>query len=196
MKEKLCYVTGLLTILFGLSACGKEAADVSGVPPLVRDAVTGSAVTAQAVTVNTNKKLSKPYSQIYGKWKVIRPIGAGYIFSDSVPEDSYIGGILSIGDDEINVKLPSKELSATLKNPKYKTRKQSEAEFFSWRYAKYDSFGFENDKEVPLIEVKDGKEDWDEFGGTIWLRDKNHIVIHGPQYFLAKRLKETDIVGE
>lgn len=136
------------------------------------------------------EELSSPFSQIYGKWKVTKPIGTGYIYSDSIPEKAYVGGILTIREDYIESKMSRKILSGKLNNPTYIARYQTEDEFFSWAYANYDSFGFTSGDKVPLIRVKDGKKDWDAFGNIIWIKDKNHIVLFGSPYFLAKRVEE------
>lgn len=135
-------------------------------------------------------------SQIYGEWKVTKTIGEGYIYSDSVPEDCYIGGIITIQEDYIESKLPDTdmgkklELSGAVNNPEYVIKMQDRDDFRMMRYGNYDSFGFESEDKVPFIKVKKGKKEWDKFGSNIWIKDSDHIVISGPQYFLAKRVEE------
>lgn len=65
---------------------------------------------------------------------------------------------------------------------------KSRDDFFMRRYAQYDSFGFEDEEKVPLIEIKKKKYE-DYFADTIWIKDEDHIVIEGPQYYLAERQK-------
>ncbi len=127
-------------------------------------------------------------SRIYGTWEIKKPIGTGYIFSDSEPETSYVGGRITIEENRIDCKLPADYLSASLANPEYIKKKQDRNDFFVERYANYDSFGFENKDHVTKITIMTKDGEWDEFGGCLWIRDNQHIVIAGPQYFLAEKV--------
>ena len=40
-----------------------------------------------------------------------------------------------------------------------------------------------------VLKVLDDKDEWDEFGNIFWIRDKDHLIIFGPVYFLAKRIE-------
>lgn len=128
------------------------------------------------------------FSRAFGKWKVIDTIGYGYVCTDESTED-YVGGILEICDDLVTCEMPDDEYNYSIKNPKFVMRWQSADDFFMEHYAKYESFKFEDDKRVPLVEIKSKEEG---FGTRFWIKDKNHIVIEGPQYFLAERTKKED----
>lgn len=126
---------------------------------------------------------SSVFSRAFGKWKVIDTIGYGYICTDE-PIENYVGGTIEICDDLITCNMPDDEYDYTIKYPKFVMRWQSADDFYMERYATYKSFKFEDDKRVPLVEIK-SKEGG--FGTRFWIRDKNHIVIAGPQYFLAEK---------
>ena len=82
--------------------------------------------------------------------------------------------------------MPNEELNVTLKDPEFLMQWQSAEDFFMELYARYESFGFEDKEKVPLIEISQNNETFG-FGSRIWIKDENHIVILGPQYFLAER---------
>ncbi|MCD7825800.1 MAG: hypothetical protein LUH14_07570 [Clostridiaceae bacterium] len=130
---------------------------------------------------------SSIFSRAFGKWVVTSVTGYGYIFSDLEPETDYIGGTIEVCDNFIMCDLPNDEYDYVIKNPKFVMQWQSANDFFMERYAPYKGFQFEDDEKVPLVEIK-SKEGG--FGTRFWIKDKNHIVIDGPQYFLAKRADE------
>lgn len=116
---------------------------------------------------------------------VTERIGYGYAFTDT-PENSYIGGEITITDELVQCSMPDKELNYTINEPKYVMQWQSRNDFYMELYAQYDSFGFEDPDKVPKIEIKKKGESLG-FGSTLWIKDENHIIIMGPQYFLAER---------
>lgn len=129
---------------------------------------------------------SNVFSRTFGKWEVIETIGYGYICTADSSED-YVGGILEIRDDRISCDMPNDEYDYIINYPKFVLRWQSANDFHMERYATYESFNFEDDERVPLVEIKSKEETG--FGTRFWIRDKNHIVIEGPQYFLAKKME-------
>ncbi|MCD7825799.1 MAG: hypothetical protein LUH14_07565 [Clostridiaceae bacterium] len=130
---------------------------------------------------------SSIFSMAFGKWVVTAVTGYAYIYSDLGPETDYIGGTIEICDDSIMCDLPNDEYDYVIKNPKFVMQWQSANDFFMERYALYKGFQFEDDKTVPIVEIKSKKAG---FGTRFWIKDKNHIVISGPRYFLAKRADE------
>lgn len=128
---------------------------------------------------------SNVFLRAFGKWEVIHTIGYGYICTADSSED-YVGGILEIRDDCISCDMPNDEYDYIINYPKFVLRWQSANDFLMEHYATYESFNFEDDERVPLVEIK-SKETG--FGTRFWIRDKNHIVIEGPQYFLAKKIE-------
>lgn len=184
----------MLSVVMSSSACDRDSRPPGETEDVYRPISTQEPASTQEATPLVSQ-LSSPFSQIYGTWKITGTIGSGYIFSDSVPEEVYIDGILTIRDDFIECKLPdskqnkSLNLSGSLNNPVYITKMQGRNAFFSRRYADYDSFGFESGEKVPYITVRDGREDWDNVASDIWIKDKDHIIIEGPQYFLAEKVE-------
>lgn len=128
------------------------------------------------------------FARVFGEWLVIDRIGDGYVFNDT-PEEDYIGGRIIISDELVQTSMPNEELNVTLKDPEFLMQWQSAEDFFMGRYARYESFGFEDKEKVPLIEISENNETFG-FGSRIWIKDENHIVILGPQYFLAERQGE------
>lgn len=128
---------------------------------------------------------SNAFSRAFGKWEVIDTIGYGYICTDDSSED-YVGGILEIRDDCISCDMPNDKYDYIINYPKFVLRWQSANDFFMERYATYKSFNFEDDEKVPLVEIKSKEAG---FGTRFWIKDKNHIVLDGPQYFLAKKIE-------
>ena len=65
--------------------------------------------------------------------------------------------------------------------------------FREYRHANVENgFGFRSNQ-VKLIEVYDGNDEWDDFGGIFWVRDKN-IWFFGDQFiFLGKSWVEREI---
>lgn len=133
----------------------------------------------------TQSDYSSKFVGVFGKWRVIERIGSGYAFTD-IPEKSYIGGEITITDELVQCSMPDKELNYTIKDPKYVMQWQSRNDFYMEHYANYDSFGFENPEKVPKIEIKKKGQSLG-FGSTLWIKDENHIIIMGPQYFLAEK---------
>ena len=128
----------------------------------------------------------KKVDMIYGKWKILDMVGYGYIYGD-VSLKNYVGGVVTIHDNYIESNLPMGKIK--LKNPKYKSKKQNKDDFWEYRHANIDNgFGFKSNQ-IKLIEVYDGSDEWDEFGGTFWIRDKKHLIFWGPVYFLAKKIE-------
>lgn len=166
-----------------LSACGTKIDNSSVV-------FNNTTATSGAIQETTEQKDTDPFAYINGKWRIVSTIGTGYIFSDSSPETDYLDGTLIIQEDYMEIKMPEKSLSCTIDNPKYIKTYQSRDDFFMERYANYDSFGFADEDRVPLLEVRKGSREWDVFGSRIWIKDKNHIVLAGPQYFLAERVDD------
>lgn len=131
---------------------------------------------------------SSVFTRVFGEWLITEVTGSGYISSTSYPDEDYIGGKLIIRDDFVQCSLPNEEWNYTIKNPKFVMQWKSRDDFFMGRYAQYDSFGFEDEEKVPLIEIKKKKHE-DYFADTIWIKDEDHIVIEGPSYYLAERQK-------
>lgn len=129
---------------------------------------------------------SGKFAGIFGEWVITDTIGTGYIFSSSYPEEDYIGGRIVIHDELVQCSFPNEEWNFTVKNPKFVMQWQSADDFFMELYAKYDSFGFQDKEKVPLIEIKKKKRDLG-VGSRFWIKDEDHIVIFGPQYYLAER---------
>ena len=130
-------------------------------------------------------KYSSKLVDVFGKWKVVDRIGYGYSFTD-IPEKNYIGGIITITDELVQSSMPDKELNFTVKNPKFVMQWQSRDDFYMEHYTTYDSFGFDNSEKVLKIEIKK-KGGSLGFGSTLWIKDENHIIIMGSQYFLAEK---------
>lgn len=130
---------------------------------------------------------SSKFASVFGKWRVIERIGVGYAFTDNPPENSYIGGIITITDELIQCSMPDKKLNYTIKDPKYVMQWQSRNDFYMEHYAQYDSFEFEDPEKVPKIEIKKKGRSLG-FGSTLWIKDENHIVVMGTQYFLAEKI--------
>lgn len=131
---------------------------------------------------------SSKFASVFGKWKVIKRIGSGYVFTDNPPENSYIGGEITITDEMIQCSMPDKKLNYTIEDPKYVMQWQSRNDFYMEHYAQYDSFGFENPEKVPKIEIKKKGKSLG-FGSTLWFKDEDHIIVMGTQYFLAEKIK-------
>ena len=122
----------------------------------------------------------------YGKWKITEMVGYGYIYGEFSIDD-YVNGIITINESYFEYDIPLEK--KRLRNPKYKVKTQSKNEFYHVSNANFDNgFGFKGDK-VKLVMVYDGNDKWHEFGATFWIRDKNHLIVMGPVYFLAERVE-------
>lgn len=140
---------------------------------------------SEATVIPSLTDYSSKFVGVFGKWRVIERIGSGYAFTD-IPEKSYIGGEITITDELVQCSMPDKELNYTIKDPKYVMQWQSRNDFYMEHYANYDSFGFEDPEKVPKIEIKKKGQSLG-FGSELWIKDENHIIIMGPQYFLAEK---------
>ena len=77
-----------------------------------------------------------------------------------------------------------------LENPKYKLTKQNKNDFWEYRHADINNgFSFSGNQ-IKLIEVLNGNDEWDEFAGFFWIRDKKHLIFLGPVYFLAEKVEQ------
>ena len=113
-------------------------------------------------------------------------VGYGYIYGEFSMRD-YVGGTVTIRENYIETNLPLGRWK--LKNPIYKLEKQNEEDFWEYSHANIHSgFGFKSEK-IKAVTVFDDKDEWDEFGNIFWIRDKDHLIIFGPVYFLAKRIE-------
>jgi hypothetical protein len=141
--------------------------------------------TPQEPTGSSAAQISK-IDMIYGRWKILDMVGEGYIYGDFSMED-YIGGIVTIQKSYIESNLPLGKKK--LENPKYKLTKQNKHDFWEYRHADINNgFGFSGNQ-IKLIEVFDGNDEWDEFAGFFWIRDKKHLIFLGPVYFLAEKVE-------
>lgn len=152
------------------------------------DTISESAPPSENLSTDSSApdKNSSKFARVFGEWVITDTIGSGYIFSSSYPEEDYIGGKIIIRDELVQCSFPNEEWNFTVKNPKFVMQWQSAEDFFMELYAQYDSFGFEDDEKVPLIEIKKKNKDLG-VGDRIWIKDEDHIVIFGPQYYLAER---------
>ena len=132
-----------------------------------------------------NSKSGKT-DMIYGKWKILNMIGEGYVYGDFSMED-YAGETMTIRENDIETNLPLGRWK--LNNPIYKTKKQNEDDFWEYTHANiHNGFGFKSEQ-IELVTVFDDNDEWDEFGGTFWIRDKKHLIFWGPVYFLAEKIE-------
>lgn len=135
------------------------------------------------------KKTDKDLKRVIGEWKITGIVGTGYISSSSYPEEDFIGGTLTIQKDIAKFNTPGKKYDFEVEDPEYVIKWQSADDFFAERHAQYDSFGFENSKKVRVIKIKNHNKSSDDIGARFWIRDDDHIVIDGPDYYLAERQK-------
>ena len=113
-------------------------------------------------------------------------VGEAYVYGDFSMED-YAGGTITIRENYIETNLPLGRWK--LNNPIYKTKKQNEDDFWEYTHANiHNGFGFKSEQ-IELVTVFDDNDEWDEFGGTFWIRDKKHLIFWGPVYFLAEKIE-------
>ena len=94
------YIFMSLLMVLSVSSCNKNSQSPGETESVQESTPTQEPSPEQEATPQASQ-LPSPFSQIYGTWKITGTIGSGYIFSDSVPVEVYIGGILTIRDDFI-----------------------------------------------------------------------------------------------
>lgn len=140
----------------------------------------------QKKSEDSHNSKSGKIDMIYGKWKILNMVGYGYVYGDFSMKD-YIGGIITIRENYIETNLPLGRWK--LNNPIYKLKKQNEDDFWEYCHANiHNGFGFKSEQ-IKSVTVFDDNDEWDEFGGTFWIRDKEHLIFLGPVYFLAERIE-------
>ena len=148
---------------------GKKENYSTGTPDIIEN----SSLPTQTPKKSKGRNKSKrgELQAIYGKWKILDMVGYGYIYGEFSMKD-YVGGTVTIRENYI-----------------YKLEKQNEEDFWEYSHANIHSgFGFKSEK-IKAVTVFDDKDEWDEFGNIFWIRDKDHLIIFGPVYFLAKRIE-------
>lgn len=183
-------------MLYNLISCGQENISTNkpdigkkenystGTPDIIEN----SSLPTQTPKKSKGRNKSKrgELQAIYGKWKILDMVGYGYIYGEFSMKD-YVGGTVTIRENYIETNLPLGRWK--LKNPIYKLEKQNEEDFWEYSHANIHSgFGFKSEK-IKAVTVFDDKDEWDEFGNIFWIRDKDHLIIFGPVYFLAKRIE-------
>ena len=163
---------------------GKKENYSTGTPDIIEN----SSLPTQTPKKSKGRNKSKrgELQAIYGKWKILDMVGYGYIYGEFSMKD-YVGGTVTIRENYIETNLPLGRWK--LKNPIYKLEKQNEEDFWEYSHANIHSgFGFKSEK-IKAVTVFDDKDEWDEFGNIFWIRDKDHLIIFAPVYFLAKRIE-------
>lgn len=181
MKRFIVMAVLLCSALF--VSCGSYTGTNSSSTNMLENTI--STEIPQEPADSSDAKSSK-MDMIYGKWEILDMVGEGYIYGDFSMED-YIGGIVTIQKNYIESNLPLGKKK--LENPKYKLTKQNKNDFWEYRHADINNgFSFSGNQ-IKLIEVLNGNDEWDEFAGFFWIRDKKHLIFLGPVYFLAEKVE-------
>lgn len=174
----------LILILLSCNGCGESKKTSVQDSDIINNSLISTQIPDESIEKNTSG--IENIDMIYGKWKITDMVGYGYIYGDVSIED-YVGGDVTICEDYIKYELPSDK--GKLEKPKFKLTKQNKDDFWEYSHANVENgFGFKDDQ-VDLIEVYDGNDKWDEFGGIFWVRDKEHLIFFGPVYFLAEKVE-------
>ncbi len=166
----------------------QDVSEVENFPTSTPDTIENSSTPSQVPQKinDSNDSKKKKIDVIYGKWKILKMVGEGYIYGDVSMKD-YVGGIVTIQENYIETDLPLGRWK--LDFPKYKLKKENAEDFWMYRHANIQNgFGFKSEQ-IKVVKVFDKDDEWDEFGGIFWIRDKEHLIILGPVYFLAEKIE-------
>lgn len=162
----------------------KEKNTPTRTPDIIENSSSPTQVEKNSKDSNNAKR--REIDAIYGKWKILNMVGEGYIYGDFSMDD-YVGGIITIRENYIETNLPLGRWK--LNNPIYKLKKQNEDDFWEYSHANiHNGFGFKSEQ-IKSVTVFDENDEWDEFGGIFWIRDKEHLIFFGPVYFLAEKIE-------
>ena len=172
-STKKIYIIVFLVFMCVLCSCGQNP-----------DSSTDANNTSKVKSEDSNNK----EKQYYGKWKIVKVTGSGYISSTSYDEKDYIDSIISIGKDSVSVEKNGKTVE--IKQPRYKEREVTDDELFDESRIFKKNLGFKNNEKVLGVTVYNGSEEWGEFGTWFIVKDDKHLIFDGPMYFLAERQQD------
>lgn len=182
LKKKFSLIALLLFCMTIVSCSHSKVNNTSeNTPESIENSLIPSQIPKESKDSNNSKE-----EKIYGKWKILKMVGEGYIYGEFSMDD-YVGGIVSIHENFIETDLPLGRWK--LDNPIYKLEKQNGDDFWEYSHANiHNGFGFKSEQ-IELVKVFDNNDEWDEFGGIFWIRDKTHLIFFGPVYFLAEKIQ-------